>query len=85
VVSQDLPAGRALTLPALRASVGEVVDALASHHGESLRQRIEYAPDPTLQAQFAAWPPLSTPAADRLGFCHDGTLDHLLSNALLAH
>jgi nucleoside-diphosphate-sugar epimerase len=78
------PADRSLTLPALRASVSQIVDALARRHGDALRRRIEFRPDPALQAQFAAWPPLSTAAADRLGFCDDGDLDRLLSAALPA-
>jgi hypothetical protein len=78
------PADRTLTLPALRASVSEVVDALARRHGDALRERITFEPDTALQAQFAAWPPLSTGAADRLGFRADGDLDHLLAGALRA-
>ncbi len=35
-----------------------------------------------MQAQFAQWPPLATPIADRLGFRHDGDLDTLINNAL---
>lgn len=78
----QLPPGRALNLPALRASVADMVDALARRHGAALRERIAYQPDAALQAQFANWPPLATPLADRLGLRHDGDLDTLLARAL---
>lgn len=77
-----LPAGRALNLPSLRASVAEMVDTLARRQGPAVRDRIRYQPDPVLQPQFANWPPLATPWADRLGLRHDGDLDTLLARAL---
>ncbi len=82
--TQPLPPGRAVNLPALRASVAEMVDALARRHGPALRDRITYRPDAALQAQFANWPALSTPQAERLGLRHDGDLDTLLARALPA-
>ena len=78
----QLPASRALNLPALRASVADLVDALARRHGPALRARIRYQPDAALQAQFANWPPLATPQSDRLGLRHDGDLATLLARAL---
>lgn len=78
----QLPPGRALNMPALRATVADMVDALARRHGPALRARIRYQPDAALQAQFANWPPLSTAWADRLGLRHDGQLDTLLARAL---
>ncbi len=82
VATSPLPAHRALTLPALRASVAQIVDALAVRFGESVRDRIRYTSNPALEAQFAQWPPLSTPLADALGFTHDGDLQTLLARAL---
>ncbi len=79
---QGLPPTRALNLPALRATPADIVDALARRDGDGVRARIRYQPDAALQAQFAAWPPLFTPVADRLGFRHDGDLASLLTRSL---
>ena len=76
-----LPRSRAITLPALRASAAEVVDALARRHGEAVRELVTFRPDPTLRGQFGCWPPFFTAEADRLGFLHDGDLDTLLERA----
>ena len=76
-----LPPGRAWTRPALHARVDEVVQALGRRHGAATAARVRYRPDPALHAQFARWPPLRTPLADRLGFRHDGTLERLLERA----
>lgn len=77
-----LPAGRAWTLPALRASAGEVVQALAGRLGRDPAELVSYQPQPALQAQFAQWPPLATAVADALGQRHDGDLGTLLERAL---
>jgi D-erythronate 2-dehydrogenase len=77
-----LPPSRAWNLPALRATVAEVVAALARRLGREPAMLVDYQPQAVMQAQFAQWPPLSTPTADRLGFAHDGNLDALLDKAL---
>jgi nucleoside-diphosphate-sugar epimerase len=79
-----LPPSRCWTLPALRASAGEVVAALARRVGPEIIERVQWAPNPALTAQFAAWPALHTPLADALGFRHDSDLDRLLARALEA-
>jgi len=84
VAENGLPAGRALTLPALQASIGQLIDALAQLRGPSVRELIDYRPDPTLEAQFGRMPPLATALADRLGFCHDGSLAQLIDRSLVA-
>jgi nucleoside-diphosphate-sugar epimerase len=69
----------AMTLPALRVTVGELVGAVAkavSSHASLVR----YAPDPELEAQFASYPPLTAAAAERRGFCHDGDLRALVAD-----
>lgn len=76
-----LPFTRALTLPALRVPVGELVAEIARQCGTS-PALVTYEPDHALEAGFAAQPPLSTPAADRAGFAHDGSLTALVTNAL---
>ena len=80
-----LPAGlagrrRAFTLAAQRVRIGELVEGLSRLIPNSLA-KVDYQPDPDLQAQFAAQPALSTPIADRLGFRHDGSIDALIKNA----
>ena len=77
-----LPPTRAWTLPAVRASVAEVVDALVRRRGPELARRIRYTPDPTLIPQFARWPELDTACARRLGFVADASLDELLARSL---
>ena len=76
-----LPPGRAVTLPALRVTMGDLADEIARQCGVSA-ELVTYAPDPGLEAAFAAQPPLVTAAAERLGFNHDGTLARLVSHAL---
>jgi D-erythronate 2-dehydrogenase len=66
--------GRALTLPALRVEAGALANALFADP-----RRVAFAPDAALQAGFGAYPPLDTPAADALGFVHDGDLDGLIA------
>ncbi|MEJ7930074.1 NAD-dependent epimerase/dehydratase family protein [Ramlibacter sp. AN1015] len=77
-----LPGQRAFNLPALRASAGEVVAALARRFGGGVERLVRFDPQPALQAQFAAWPPLTSTVAERLGMRHDGTLDTLIERAL---
>lgn len=77
-----LPGGRAWNLPALRASVHEVMQALCRRFGNELADRVDYQPQPGMSAQFGQWPPLSTAIADRLGMRHDGDLDRLIAGAL---
>ena len=72
-----LPATRAWMLPALRASVSEIVAAMDAHYG-SAAGRIHYQPQPALLAQFARWPELRTARADSLGFVADASLAQLL-------
>jgi D-erythronate 2-dehydrogenase len=73
--------GRALTLPAVRARMDALVAAIAAEAGVS-HDLVNYAPDAALQAQFGSQPPLSTPAAEALGFRHDGGLEALVQAVL---
>lgn len=71
---------RTLTLPALRVTIGAVIDALHRRNPDC-RVAFTFAPDPRIEMQFASQPPLATPAADRLGFRHDGDIDRLVAHA----
>ena len=71
----------AVTLPALRVRLGDLVEAIARGTGGSA-SAVRYAPDPRIVRNFGSYPPLSTPAADALGLAHDGDLDGLVARAL---
>lgn len=70
-----------ITLPALRVSMRELVEVIAQAT-KADPALASYAPDPALEAGFGRMPPLATPAADALGFSHDGNLDALVEAAL---
>lgn len=76
-----LPVTRAVTLPAQRIAMGDLAAEIARQCGVS-DGLVNYAPDPALEAAFAAQPPLATPAAERAGFAHDGDLAGLVASAL---
>ncbi len=83
--TEALGTRRAFTLPALRISMAELVEALALRFGSNRRGLVSYAPDAALEAQFGAYPPLATEEADRLGFRHDGDVGALIARALDAN
>ncbi|RYY46542.1 MAG: NAD-dependent epimerase/dehydratase family protein [Sphingomonadales bacterium] len=69
----------ALTLPALRVRIGDLVAELA-RHGDV--RRIGFSEDAATRRSFGSYPPLATPRADALGFRHDGTLAQLVAASL---
>ena len=73
---------RGLTLPTLRFSMQEAVDAVGRIFNTPARDLVRWAPDARIEALFGAFPPLSTRRADAIGFCHDGTLDQMVQRAL---
>ena len=82
-LSSEQPKGRrAFTLPALRLSMGEIADAIAGRFGDDVRDRLSFAPDAAIEAQYGSYPPLFTPIADGLGFRHDGDVESLVARAL---
>ncbi len=78
--SASMPASRALTLPALRMTMAELVRAVAACC-EVDPGLVTYRPDPGLEAAFAAQPLLATPLAEESGFAHDGCVQKLVANA----
>jgi len=76
-----LPPTRAVTLPALRVAMGDLANEIARQCSVS-SDRVDWQPDAALEAAFAAQPPLTTPAAERAGFTHDGNLARLVASAL---
>jgi nucleoside-diphosphate-sugar epimerase len=84
VDTAQLGGRRAFTLPTLRFSMGELVDAIAAVHRLPARALVRWAPDARIEALFGRFPPLTTPAADAAGFRHDGVLTTLVRRALPA-
>jgi D-erythronate 2-dehydrogenase len=72
---------RAITLPALHVTMLQLINALKERYPES-HSRVAWSPDPRLEALFASQPTLITALADKLGFRHDGTLAHLIAQAM---
>lgn len=75
-------ARRSYQMPVLRLTVGELVEALAARFGADRKTLVTYAPDPFIERLFAAYPPLLTPEAERLGLRHDGSVDQLITRAM---
>jgi nucleoside-diphosphate-sugar epimerase len=73
---------RTWTLPALRASMSELVEAIAEEYGNDASTNVTYRSNPPLEANFGRYPPLETVAADAAGFLHDGDLRQLVRRAL---
>lgn len=80
-LDRALPADRAVTLPALRVRMDELIATIARQTGAD-SALVDYAPDAALQAAFGAYPALVTPCADALGFHHDGAPAGLVASAL---
>ena len=80
----DLNAQRSYQLPALHLTMAQVVNALAARFGADCAGLVTYAPEPMIERLFARYPPLKTPAAERLGFRHDGNVNQLVERALAA-
>jgi len=72
-------AQEAVTLPALRVTIGDLVTELARHGDVS---GIRFEEIPATRATFGSYPVLSTAHADCLGFRHDGGLTQLVETVL---
>ena len=77
-----LPIRRAWTMPALRLSMRELVEAFVEVLGPDVRGLVTFAPDARVETQFGAQPPITTQIADRLGMKHDGDAVSLVRNVL---
>jgi nucleoside-diphosphate-sugar epimerase len=75
-------ARRCYQMPVLRLSIAELVEALAARFGVDRKDLVTYAPQPLIERLFAAYPPLFTPEAERLGLRHDGNVERLISRAM---
>jgi nucleoside-diphosphate-sugar epimerase len=72
-----------VNLPALHVTMADLVTAVADATGVAT-DLVHWHPDPALEAQFGALPPLMAQRAGALGFTHDGTLTALVQSALAA-
>src|SRR3954447_7381288 len=81
----DLPSGalgarRSLQLPGFSVSVGEMAEALRRAAGEEVYRRIQWQPDPQIQAIISSWPQsLAAPRAEALGFGRDSGIDEVIA------
>jgi D-erythronate 2-dehydrogenase len=75
----DSSCAEAVTLPAVRARMSDLLAALARHGNVS---RVSYRPDPALERVFGAWPPLTAARARAFGFGADKDLPELVAAAL---
>lgn len=69
----------ALTLPALRVRMGDLVEALVRRFPDAA---FGYAEDTGLRRTFGSYPPLRTPRADTLGFTAEADIDQLVGAVL---
>ena len=76
-------ARRSFTLPTLRFSMAQLVDAIASVHGPAARALVSFEPKEQIERLFGRFPPLETRAADAAGFSRDADLATLVKRALL--
>ena len=82
--ANDLPGAalgtnRALQLPGIRVTVGEMVDALRRAGGDEAVHRIHWQPDPVIQKIVDGWPQdIDGSRAEKLGFERDRDMDEIV-------
>lgn len=77
IAPERLPEWRALNLPGLSTTVGEMVAALDAQGGDT--SLIDWIPDPAIEAIVATWPAeIETEIEHELGFKPDTSLDALV-------
>lgn len=68
----------AMTLPAICASMGELVAEIARHKGIN-PSFVRFAPDAALEDMFGRFPPLDAAAARDAGYTDDGSIERLVA------
>ena len=76
---------RTWPLPVLRASIGELVDALATLYGDDRHGLVNHEPVEAVEAVFGRQPPLDDRHARAIGLADDGDLATLVQRALEPH
>jgi nucleoside-diphosphate-sugar epimerase len=79
---QALRDKRVWTLPALVVNMRDLVAAIGEATGRDAAALVGYEPNEAIEPQFGRYPPLRTPAAEALGFRHDGDAKTLVRRAL---
>jgi len=79
--SSLMPKSRAVTLPALRCTMGDLIEQICAQT-EQPTTAVSYELDALLEQQFGALPKLAATAAEAVGFSHDGDLATLVSRGL---
>ncbi|MGO4892741.1 NAD-dependent epimerase/dehydratase family protein [Flavobacterium sp. W21_SRS_FM6] len=79
--SHLMPVNRVVTLPALRVLMLDFLHEIVSQTQQH-QSLLSWQPDAQLEALFGQQPPLTTTAADKAGFKHDGALQTLVARAL---
>ena len=74
------PTFRTWQLPALHASVDEIVAALTRRFGQASTDRFRFEPDAAIETLFGRFPPLETPRAKLANFVMDRDPDTLVAN-----
>ena len=74
---------RTWQLPALRFTIGQLVQTLAKMFGENRASLVRYEPNEQVEAGFGRFPPLDASSSEVLGFHHDGDIETLVRNALV--
>jgi nucleoside-diphosphate-sugar epimerase len=70
---------RAIVLPGITASVGEMVEALRTVGGEAAVRRIRWEPDPVIQRIVRGWPArIDAERARRMGFEADRSFEEIV-------
>jgi nucleoside-diphosphate-sugar epimerase len=70
---------RAIVLPGITATVGEMVEALRTVGGEAAVRRIRWEPDPTIQRIVRGWPArIDAERARRMGFEADRSFEEIV-------
>ena len=68
-----------LTMPGLAATVQEQLEALERAAGPEARQRVQHAPDPTIERIVTSWPQaLEAERAQALGFSAEENFDEII-------
>jgi nucleoside-diphosphate-sugar epimerase len=80
--ASQLNGQRTWQLPALRFTMGELVQTLATLFGADRLELVRYEPNEQIEASFGRYPPLDASLSEAVGFHHDGDIESLVRNAL---
>lgn len=73
---------RDFTLPVLRITMEELINALAKRFGDDRKALVSYEVNEKLEAGFGCQPPLESNEAEAVGYKNDGSIELLIDRAL---